>query len=181
MVLWEIALGTAYFLGLKRTYRHALRIQRRLVSPNHPKIRQFLHSKTRTVFDVTLKIQNEVQKRDFKIGRNFGSWIRSWIDGAKPAAAAVAQIEAAGTQYASNTIRMPNQRFKDFRHQITSEGFRYLESRRRMITSSRNLRLTAYPTVAKLLRRGAPFVSNMQYRRLVYGNMENKLGFGYYY
>ena len=43
MVLWEIAVGTAYFLGLKRTYRLALRIQRRLVSPKHPKIRQFLH------------------------------------------------------------------------------------------------------------------------------------------
>ena len=43
MVLWEITLGTAYFLGLKRTYRLALRIQRRLISPEHPRIRQFLH------------------------------------------------------------------------------------------------------------------------------------------
>ncbi|KAI3526684.1 hypothetical protein L1887_05945 [Cichorium endivia] len=38
MVLWEIALGTAYFLGLKRTYRLALHIQRRLVSSKSPKI-----------------------------------------------------------------------------------------------------------------------------------------------
>lgn len=43
MVLWEITLGTAYFLGLKRTYRLALRIQRRIVNPNHSQIRQFLH------------------------------------------------------------------------------------------------------------------------------------------
>ena len=43
MVLWEITLGTAYFLGLKRTYKLALRIQRKLVSPKYPKIRQFLH------------------------------------------------------------------------------------------------------------------------------------------
>jgi len=43
MVLWEITLGTAYFLGLKRTYRLALRIQRRIVSPKYPKLRQFLH------------------------------------------------------------------------------------------------------------------------------------------
>ena len=42
MVLWEITLGTAYFLGLKRTYRLALKIQRRLISPKHPKIRQFV-------------------------------------------------------------------------------------------------------------------------------------------
>ncbi|TKY70050.1 hypothetical protein E2542_SST06334 [Spatholobus suberectus] len=43
MVLWEITLGTAYFLGLKRTYRLALRIQRRIVSPKYPQVRQFLH------------------------------------------------------------------------------------------------------------------------------------------
>lgn len=43
MVLWEITLGTAYFLGLRRTYRLALKIQRRVVGPKHPKIRQFLH------------------------------------------------------------------------------------------------------------------------------------------
>lgn len=43
MVLWEITLGTAYFLGLKRTYRLALKIQRKLISPKHPKIRQFAH------------------------------------------------------------------------------------------------------------------------------------------
>lgn len=43
MVLWEITLGTAYFLGLKRTYKLALRIQRRLVASKYPKIRQFLH------------------------------------------------------------------------------------------------------------------------------------------
>lgn len=42
MVLWEITLGTAYFLGLKRSYKLALKIQRRLVGPRHPKIRQFL-------------------------------------------------------------------------------------------------------------------------------------------
>ena len=42
MVLWEMTVITAYFLGLKRTYRIALRIHRRLVGPNHPKIRQFL-------------------------------------------------------------------------------------------------------------------------------------------
>ncbi|RWW52743.1 hypothetical protein BHE74_00040826 [Ensete ventricosum] len=42
MVLWEITLATAYFLGLRRTYRLALRIQRRVVGPRHPEIRQFL-------------------------------------------------------------------------------------------------------------------------------------------
>ncbi|KAK8969370.1 hypothetical protein KSP40_PGU022222 [Platanthera guangdongensis] len=43
MVLWEITAATAYFLGLKRTYRIALRLQRRIFGPRHNKIRQFLH------------------------------------------------------------------------------------------------------------------------------------------
>lgn len=42
MVLWEIALATTYFLGLKRTFKLVLKTQRRLVSPEYPRIRQFL-------------------------------------------------------------------------------------------------------------------------------------------
>ena len=43
MVLWEITLATAYFLGLKKTYKLALKMQRRVVSPKHPRTRQFLY------------------------------------------------------------------------------------------------------------------------------------------
>lgn len=43
MVLWEIALATAYFLGLKPTYKIALKIQRRLIPLQHPRARQFVH------------------------------------------------------------------------------------------------------------------------------------------
>lgn len=43
MVLWEIALATAYFLGLKPTYKIALKIQRRLIPLEHPRARQFVH------------------------------------------------------------------------------------------------------------------------------------------
>jgi hypothetical protein len=41
-VLWEITLGTAYFLGLKRAYKLASRIQLRVISPKYPRIRQFV-------------------------------------------------------------------------------------------------------------------------------------------
>ncbi|CAI9291446.1 unnamed protein product [Lactuca saligna] len=74
MVLWEITLGTAYFLGLKRTYKLALRIQRRLVGPTRPKIRQFLQRKTRSIFDVALKVHREVQQRDIEVGRNLDAF-----------------------------------------------------------------------------------------------------------
>ncbi|PON43817.1 envelope glycoprotein [Parasponia andersonii] len=86
MVLWEITLGTAYFLGLKRTYRLALKIQRRLVSPKHPKIRQFVRRRTRAVFDVALKVHYNIQQRDIEVGRNLGNWILRWLDRMKPSA-----------------------------------------------------------------------------------------------
>ncbi|XP_027362023.1 uncharacterized protein LOC113869758 [Abrus precatorius] len=86
MVLWEITLGTAYFLGLKRTYRLALRIQRRIVSPKYPKIRQFLHRRTRAVFDVAIRVHRSIQERDIEVGRNFGNFILRWLDRMKPSA-----------------------------------------------------------------------------------------------
>ncbi|KAI7729558.1 hypothetical protein M8C21_016668 [Ambrosia artemisiifolia] len=167
MVLWEITLATAYFLGLKTTYRHALRIQRRLLGPNHPRIRQFLHSKTRTVFDVTLKIQRGIQKRDIEVGRNFRNQILQWFDRMKPSA----QVQAGGpVQYTSNAVRIPTKRLSDYRHRITAPaGVWYQESRRRLVNSSRNVLLKTYPTVSRLLRRPAPVMSNMQYRQLVSG------------
>ncbi|KAG7593654.1 hypothetical protein ISN45_Aa01g024450 [Arabidopsis thaliana x Arabidopsis arenosa] len=86
MVFWEITLGTAYFLGLRRTYRLALKIQRRIVSPKHPKIRQFLHLRTRKIFDVAISVHKNIQERDIEVGRNLGNWILRWLDRMKPAA-----------------------------------------------------------------------------------------------
>ncbi|KAM0934116.1 hypothetical protein DsansV1_C32g0220601 [Dioscorea sansibarensis] len=86
MVLWEITVATAYFLGLRRTYRLALRIQRRLVGPNHPRIRQSLHRRIRGVFDVAVNVHKTVQRRDIEVGRNLGNWILRYLDRMKPAA-----------------------------------------------------------------------------------------------
>ncbi|XP_020203082.1 uncharacterized protein LOC109788703 [Cajanus cajan] len=86
MVLWEITLGTAYFLGLKRTYRLALRIQRRIVNPKYPKLRQFLHRRTRGVFNLALSVHQNIQERDIEVGRNFGNFILRWLDRMKPSA-----------------------------------------------------------------------------------------------
>lgn len=86
MVLWEITLGTAYFLGLKRTYKLALKIQRKVVSPKYPKTRQFLHRRTRAVFDVAIKVHRNIQERDIEVGRNVGNFILRCLDRMKPSA-----------------------------------------------------------------------------------------------
>ncbi|CAM9001637.1 unnamed protein product [Rhodiola kirilowii] len=105
MVLWEITLGTAYFLGLKRTYKLALKIQRRLIKPKHPKLRDFVYRRVRTVFDVALKVHVNIQQRDLEVGRNLGNWILRWLDKMKPSA----QIRAADPPASSTTTNMTKQ------------------------------------------------------------------------
>ncbi|EOA27939.1 hypothetical protein CARUB_v10024108mg [Capsella rubella] len=86
MVLWELALGTAYFLGLRRTYRLALKTQRRIISPKHPRIRDFMHRRTHQIFDMALRVHKNIQQRDMEIGRNLGNWILRGLDRMKPSA-----------------------------------------------------------------------------------------------
>ncbi|KAE9607008.1 hypothetical protein Lal_00025974 [Lupinus albus] len=86
MVLWEITLATAYFLGLKRTYRLAIKIQRKIVRPKYPKIRQFLHRRTRAIFDIAISVHRNIQERDVEVGRNVGNFVLQWLDRIKPSA-----------------------------------------------------------------------------------------------
>lgn len=114
-----------------------------------------------------MKVHREIQKRDIEVGRNLGNWILRWLDRMKPAV----QIQPPG-----DTIRLPNKLWSAYSGpRITAPGFWYQESRRRLVNSSRNLLVTAYPTVSRLLRRHVPVMNNIQYRRLVSGTnrMEN--------
>ncbi|KAL1211111.1 hypothetical protein V5N11_008570 [Cardamine amara subsp. amara] len=86
MVLWELALGTAYLLGIRRSYRLALKTQRRIVSPKHPRIRAFMHQRTHQIFDMALRVHKNIQQRDMELGRNLGNWILRWLDRMKPSA-----------------------------------------------------------------------------------------------
>ncbi|CAL9235639.1 unnamed protein product [Arabidopsis halleri] len=86
MVLWELALGTAYFLGLRRTYRLALKTQRRIISPKYPRIRNFMHRRTHQIFDMALRVHKNIQQRDMEIGRSLGNWILRGLDRMKPSA-----------------------------------------------------------------------------------------------
>jgi hypothetical protein len=86
MVLWELTLATAYVLGLPRTYRLALRLQRHLIGPNHPKIRDFAYRRTKAVFSMALNVHKEIQRRDISVGRNIGNRILRMLDRMRPQA-----------------------------------------------------------------------------------------------
>ncbi|CAI5479046.1 unnamed protein product [Closterium sp. Yama58-4] len=85
MVLWELTLATAYFLGLKRTYRLALRIQKKVLL-SRPGIRDFAKRRTRAVFRVALTAVETIQKRDIEIGRSVGNFLLRFLDRMKPSA-----------------------------------------------------------------------------------------------
>ncbi|MCO5552044.1 hypothetical protein L7F22_005554 [Adiantum nelumboides] len=86
MVLWEITLATAYWLGIRKTYKLALKLQRRFVGRKHLRIRDFMQRHTRNVFDVALRVHKEIQSRDLSAGRSVGNFILRFLDRARPSA-----------------------------------------------------------------------------------------------
>ncbi|XP_015897568.3 uncharacterized protein LOC107431203 [Ziziphus jujuba] len=170
MVLWEITLGTAYFLGLKRTYRLALRIQRRLISPKHSRVRQFVHGRTRAVFDVALKVHRNIQERDIEVGRNLGNWILRWLDRMKPSAQI--RVHPPGKPpNASSSISRTKQATNNS-SQLKRNGSihtsRNRESDRHLFTSSKSLwNSKPFPTISMMTRPPKPAAGTMtQYRHL---------------
>ncbi|KZV18201.1 hypothetical protein F511_20150 [Dorcoceras hygrometricum] len=172
MVLWEITLGTAYFLGLKRTYKLALKLQRRLISPRYPKIRLFAQRRTRDVFDVALKVHHNIQERDIEIGRNLGNWILRWLDKMKPSAQIRgnpppgSNINTNATKQFSSPSQLNNNRgrFQKFGARSGNQ-----ESGRKLFTAARNLTPKLFPTIAMTMR---PPGGNVQYRQLRAGGFD---------
>lgn len=85
-MLWELTLATAYWLGLRKTYKLALRTQRRLIGPQHPRLRDFVQRRTRNVFDVALTVHKGIQERDLSVGRSLGNFILRFLDRMRPSA-----------------------------------------------------------------------------------------------
>ncbi|KAH1106583.1 hypothetical protein J1N35_010351 [Gossypium stocksii] len=167
MVLWEITLGTAYFLGLKRTYRLALKIQRRIISPKRPRIRQFVHRRTRAVFDIALKVHQNIQQRDLEVGRNLGNWILRWLDKMKPSA----QIRppshqkphhGAGSANMNITKQVNNSSKTPRSLQTPRNG----EADRRLFSSSTYMLSKSLPTIAMMIRPPKAAGNMTQYRHL---------------
>ncbi|TYH59061.1 hypothetical protein ES332_D08G197500v1 [Gossypium tomentosum] len=167
MVLWEITLGTAYFLGLKRTYRLALKIQRRIISPKRPRIRQFVHRRTRAVFDIALKVHQNIQQRDLEVGRNLGNWILRWLDKMKPSAQIRPpshQKRHHGTGSANmNITKQVNNSSKTPRSLQTP---RNSEADKRLFSSSTYMLSKSLPTIAMMIRPPRAAGNMTQYRHL---------------
>lgn len=166
MVLWELTAITAYFLGLKRTYRLALRIQRRLIPPNHPRIRDFVYRRTRDVFNVAVSVHKNIQQRDIEVGRNLGNAILRWLDRMKPSAEIRPRLPGP-----------PNGSSEQFRHvssasrsagaQKTASKASPHDSSGKMLFSRLNIRLKSFPVLPTMTQPNRISASS-QCRRISY-------------
>ncbi|XP_039141573.1 uncharacterized protein LOC120278890 [Dioscorea cayenensis subsp. rotundata] len=173
MVLWEITVATAYFLGLRRTYRLALRIQRRLVGPNHPQIRQFLHRRVRGVFDVAVNVHKTVQQRDIEVGRNLGNWILRHLDRMKPTAEIRSSTCRIPTTTATTTT---NNNKSSILKRVTSFPLRYqkpifktteTETKSRLLFTPLSIRPKSFPYLTSVMQQMRTPATNTQQFRLV--------------
>ncbi|ESQ52159.1 hypothetical protein EUTSA_v10017272mg [Eutrema salsugineum] len=162
MVLWELTLGTAYFLGLRRTYRLALKIQRRVVSTKHPRVRKFLHRRTHQIFDVALRVHKNIQQRDMEIGRNVGNWILRWLNRMKPSAQVLLPKHTEPSIAKAKRL-LESTRLKPHANTQTPQN---TEAGKHLFLSLRNLRPKLSPTVSKMmmLKLPRPTGSTTQYR-----------------
>ncbi|MQL94676.1 hypothetical protein Taro_027343 [Colocasia esculenta] len=163
MVLWEITVATAYFLGLKRTYRLALKLQRRVVGPRHPKLRRFLHRRTRAAFDIALSVHKKIQERDIEIGRNLGNWILRWLDRLKPSA----EIRPPTRDLPSNNL--PKQ-IGNSGQVSGSQGPRTKlmdqDSGKHLFVTPWNMRPKSSPTISWMVPPASPGGMGSQYRHI---------------
>ncbi|KAI4364761.1 hypothetical protein MLD38_020814 [Melastoma candidum] len=168
MVLWEITLATAYFLGLKRTYKLALRIQRRLIGSNHPKIREFVQRRTRMVFDVAISVHQNIQARDIEVGRNIGNWILRYLDQMKPSARIRGPPSAKSHGNINSSMTTSNQAKKPsyWKSPGSIETYKNEDSGRRMFTSSRLMWSRRFPTISMMMRSAKPAGNMTQYRHV---------------
>ncbi|KAJ7545903.1 hypothetical protein O6H91_08G015700 [Diphasiastrum complanatum] len=83
MVLWELTLATAYVLGLPRTYRIALKLQRKLLG-RHSRVAGFTYRRTRGVFGMALRVHKEIESRDISVGKSLGNWMLRFLARMQP-------------------------------------------------------------------------------------------------
>lgn len=129
--------------------------------------------KTRSIFDVAIKVHREVQQRDIEVGRNLGNWILRWLDKMKPGA----KIRPGKPTQSNNNsaVKTTKKQLPDPSYQKPpqSYGTSYRrngdrESNRRLFTSTKSWH-AAYPTISMMMKPAEPVGTKTHYRRFISG------------
>ncbi|ONK71745.1 uncharacterized protein A4U43_C04F11930 [Asparagus officinalis] len=164
MVLWELTLATAYFLGLRRTYRLALRIQKRVIGPKHPKIRQFVHRRVRSVFDMAVRVHKNIQERDIEVGRNLGNRILRWLDKMKPSAEIRRSPTNPSSKINNSNIIKQTPNTAQQTHRVNSK-LSEQKPKGKLFFSPLNIRQRSFPSIAVMMQPMRSAGMNGHYRQ----------------
>lgn len=123
--------------------------------------------RTRAVFDIALKVHQNIQQRDLEVGRNLGNWILRWLDKMKPSAQIRPpshQKPQHGTGSANmNITKQVNNSSKTPRSLQTP---RNSEADKRLFSSSTYMLSKSLPTIAMMIRPPKAAGNMTQYRHL---------------
>ncbi|KAK4400502.1 hypothetical protein Sango_1156300 [Sesamum angolense] len=142
--------------------------------------------RTRTVFDIALKVHLKIQERDIEVGRNLGNWILRWLDRMKPEAQ-IRGPHPPGTNANTNVPKQTNNTSdRNNRGGFPKYSGKSMdkESDRHLFTAARNVWPKPFPTIATMMRPTRPAGHNIQYRQYSAGASElltvkySKFGFG---
>lgn len=126
----------------------------------------FFQRRTRAVFDVAIKVHQNIQERDLEAGRTLGSWILRWLDRMKPSA----QIRGhppSKTSGASSSVSTTNQSaYSSSQLKTPGNGHtsRNGESSRHLFTSPTSRWAKPFPTIAMMMRPKPAAGTTTQYR-----------------
>jgi hypothetical protein len=125
-----------------------------------------LNRRTRSVFDVAIKVHKNIQERDIEVGRNLGNFILRWLDRMKPSAqilggsptnGASSSVRMAKLQSASSNFKKPSY------YTLFKRG-----SNKRLFTPASSIWPKPFPTIANMLRPPTPAGTTTHYRNLSY-------------
>ncbi|XP_058088108.1 uncharacterized protein LOC131235035 isoform X2 [Magnolia sinica] len=124
-----------------------------------------LFKRTHAVFDMALKVHQNIQQRDIEVGRNLGNWILRWLDRMKPSAHIrgdpPGKPQPPNSSTARHTVNPGQQPLGTQRPNNGKIPDR--ESDRQFFSSSMNVRPINFPTLAMMLRPTKAAGMNGQY------------------
>lgn len=122
--------------------------------------------RTRAVFDVAIKVHQNIQERDIEAGRNLGNWILRWLDRMKPSAHIRGHPPAtsSGGSSSVNTTKQATNSSSQLKTPGNVHTSRDGESSRHLFTSSRSTWSKPFPSIAMIMRPKPAAGTMTQYR-----------------
>jgi len=124
-----------------------------------------LTRRTRSVFDVAIKVHQKIQERDTEVGRNLGNLMLRWLNKMKPSAQV---LGGSPTNGASSSVMTKLPAGSSILKRPSYYALFKRGSNKRLFTPSSSIWPKPFPTIASILRPPNPAGMTTHYRNLSY-------------